>query len=326
MAFRQAPILFVALTIGSLAGCGGDEATDTAGVSDTTLAVETTAAAAATPADIAAETPATVDTAATAATAGGEVPHAIVSLSAAATEILYAIGAGGQVVATDLASNYPPEAEATEKLDGFNPSVEAIAATSPDLVIVFFDPGGVIDALEALDIPVLDQPAPPDLPGVYTQIGELGAATGHPEEAAQLVELMSDEIAGIVDPTPPRPEPASYYHELDPSFFSVTSNTFLGSVYGLLPLENIADAANAGDYPQLSQEFIVSADPDLIFLADVKCCAQTAAAVAARPGWETMTAVSEGRVIELDDDVASRPGPRIPQLLAQAAAAVELVP
>jgi iron complex transport system substrate-binding protein len=112
----------------------------------------------------------------------------------------------------------------------------------------------------------------------------------------------------------PAPEsPLSYYHELDDTYFSVTSDTFIGNVYAQFGLHNIADEAegDAGAYPQLNAEFIISSDPDLIFLACTKYCTTTAESVAERPGWGTISAVANGNVIELDDDVASRWGPRV---------------
>jgi iron complex transport system substrate-binding protein len=137
---------------------------------------------------------------------------------------------------------------------------------------------------------------------------------------------MQAQVDEIVAGLPETATPLTYYHELDNTFFSVTSDTFIGQVYGLLGLQNIADAADpdgaAGGYPQLNAEFIITEDPDLIFLADVKCCGESAETIAARPGWADMTAVSTGAVVELDDDVASRWGPRIVDLLGQVSEAV----
>ena len=117
----------------------------------------------------------------------------------------------------------------------------------------------------------------------------------------------------------------TFYHELDPTYFSVTSSTFIGQVYAMLGLTNIADEAEgAGSgYPQLSEEYILSQNPDLIFLADTKCCAQDIETVSERNGWNALSAVSEGKVIELDDDIASRWGPRVVEFLEAIATAVE---
>jgi iron complex transport system substrate-binding protein len=171
-----------------------------------------------------------------------------------------------------------------------------------------------------------DGPAAATLDDTYTQIEQLGAVTGRVGEAAELVSQMQTEIDDIVASTPPAEAPLSFYHELDDTYFSADSTTFIGEIYALLGLQNIADRAEAGDsggFPQLSAELIVSADPDLIFLADTKCCGQTAETVAARDGWGSMSAVVNGNVIEMDDDIASRWGPRVVDYLAAVAAAVQ---
>lgn len=247
-----------------------------------------------------------------------EQPESIVSLSPTATEMLFAIGAGDQVVAVDDQSDHPPEAPTTE-LSGFEPNLEAIAGYEPDLVVISNDTGDLVSGLSELDIQVLLQPAPSDLDGTYEQIIELGAATGNEENAEELVAEMKADVDDILSDLPEGVEGMTYYHELDPTFFSVTSDTFIGDVYGLMGLENIADAAEdtAGGYPQLSAEFIVEADPDIIFLADAQCCGESAETVAARPGWETVAAVETGAVIEVDEDLASRWGPRTVEFLRE---------
>jgi iron complex transport system substrate-binding protein len=116
----------------------------------------------------------------------------------------------------------------------------------------------------------------------------------------------------------------SYYYELDDTYYTVTSGSFIGQVLAPTGLVNIADQAPDPDgfgFPQLSNEYIVDADPDLILLADTKCCGQNGETVTARPGWDSMSAVPAG-VVELDDDVASRWGPRIADLLEEVVAAV----
>ncbi len=135
---------------------------------------------------------------------------------------------------------------------------------------------------------------------------------------------MQTEIDDIVAATPIPTEPLRFFHEIDDTLFSVDSTTFIGELYALLGLENIADSAegNSGGYPQLSAEFIVSADPDLVFLADTKCCGQSLETVAARPGWGDLSAVQSGNVVGLDDDVASRWGPRVVDFLQSVSDAV----
>jgi iron complex transport system substrate-binding protein len=246
-------------------------------------------------------------------------PTAIVSLSPTATEMLYAIGAGSQVKAVDSYSDYP-EGTPMTSLDGNDPNVEAIASYKPDLVVVSQDSPGLEKGLHELGIPVLSDPAATDLAQEYQQFLGLGQATGHASQATAEVASIKSSIARIVAATP-RPRGGTYYYELDQTYYSVTSSTFIGQVLGLLGLKSIADsakgAAASGGYPQLSGEFILRANPDYIFLADTLCCSQSAATVAARPGWSTMSAVKDGRILGLNDDIASRWGPRIVDLLSQ---------
>lgn len=265
---------------------------------------------------------------ATVAAANGDVviekrPEAIVSLSPTATELLFAIGAGEQVVAVDSNSNFPPEAPTTD-LAAFEPNVEAIAEHDPDLVVISDDIEDLVAGLEAVGIPVIHQPVAANLDDTYRQIEQLGTATGATAAAGELVASMRSELERLAASTPESQDPPTYYHELDQNLFTVTSETFIGQIYAMAGLENIADAAQdaAGGYPQLSAEFIVDADPDLVFLADTKCCDQSAETVAARPGWDRIAAVRQGRVVELDDDVASRWGPRVVELMETIVAAV----
>ena len=254
-------------------------------------------------------------------------PQRIVSLSPTATEILFAIGAGSQVVAVDADSTYPETAPRTG-LSGFDPNTEALAGYRPDLVVYAIDPGELGASLEAVGVRSLLQPPAARLEDTYDQILALGAATGREREAGALVEEMKAGVTAAVGSLPRFERAPTYYHELDQLYFTATSKTFIGEVYRLLGLDNIADEADrqGNGYPRLSAEFIVQADPDFIFLADSRCCAQSAETVASRPGWDQIRAVQNGGVIELDDDVASRWGPRIVELLASVADAVSSRP
>ncbi|MFG1954150.1 ABC transporter substrate-binding protein [Micromonospora sp. NPDC048830] len=256
-------------------------------------------------------------------------PEKIVSLSPSATEMLFAIGAGKQVTAADDNSNYPPEAPKSD-LSGFQPNAEAIAAKSPDLVVLSNDTNKIVGQLTTLKIPVLLTPAAATLEDTYRQITDLGTLTGHPTEAADVTARMKDEIAKLTKDLPQRSKKLTYYHELGPELYSVTSKTFIGSIYALAGLQNIADPSDAdgknGGYPQLSQEVIVKANPDFVFLADTKCCQQSAETVKARSGWAGIAAVKNNQVVALDDDIASRWGPRVVELLRAVVDAVAKVP
>jgi iron complex transport system substrate-binding protein len=242
-----------------------------------------------------------------------DIPEAIVSLSSTGTEMLFAIGAGDQVVAVDDQSNYPEDAPITD-LSGLTPNVEAILSYEPDLVVISYDPGELVTSLEAAGVPVLFYNAALTLDDTYRQIEALGTATGHVEDAIVVNESIQTDLDGIVADSPEVAEGTSYYHEIDNTFYTATSTSFIGQIYAMFGMDNIADPADADGaafgYPQLSAEFIVSADPDLIFLAD-SFYGESPETVAARPGWDVLAAVQEGNVVPLDSDVVSRWGPRV---------------
>lgn len=267
----------------------------------------------------------------TVTTAGGKVhltarPNAIVSLSPTATEMLYAIGAGGQVKAVDSDSDYPASAPIT-KLSAYQPNAEAIAGYKPDLVIISNNIGGIAAKLTALSIPVLQLPATMNVAGVYDEFTQLGAATGHVAQATAEDQRLRADISQIVTSEPHHSRPLTYYYELgvDP-YYSVTDSTFIGNLLSLLGMKSIADtakgAAAAGGYPSLSAEFILKANPDYIILSDTGATGggQSAATVNARPGWSVLTAVKGKHIILVNADIASRWGPRIVDLLRSVAA------
>lgn len=242
------------------------------------------------------------------------LPERIVSLSATATEMLFAIRAGDQVVAVDDQSDYPPGVPTTD-LSGYEPNVEAIAKYEPDLVVATSQSG--LKSLAEISIPLLIHPAVTSLDDAYTQFEQLGVATGHVADAAEEVAKIKSQIQDVVATVPEFEEPPTYYHELDNTYFTATSDTFIGQIYELAGLRNIADKADkAGTgYPQLSAEYIVQADPDLIFLADSECCNQTPARVAQRPGWDQISAVKNDAIFDVGDDISSRWGPRVVDFL-----------
>ena len=262
-------------------------------------------------------------------TAPAATPKRIVSMSPTATEMLFAIGAGKQVVAVDDQSNYPANVPKTS-LSSYTPNVEAIAGYKPDMVVIAGDTKNLKASLDKLSIPVVDEEAAKTIDDSYTQITDLGARTGHAKAAAALVASMKSKITALTKDLPKRATALTYYHELDNTLFSVTSKTFIGQVYALAGLQNVADPADAdgskGGYPQISAEYLVKADPDFVFLADTKCCQQTEATFGARPAFGGLKAVKNHHVVLLDDDVASRWGPRIVDLLAKVIDAVKAQP
>ncbi|HET9081446.1 MAG TPA: ABC transporter substrate-binding protein [Trebonia sp.] len=254
-------------------------------------------------------------------------PARIVSLSPTATEDLYAVGAGSQVVAVDQDSNYPAGVPRTS-LSGLTPNIEAIAKYNPSLVIASQNSGGLVAGLAKLGVPVLIEPAATTLGAAYAQIQQIGEVTGHAAQATSVTANMKKQILATVDSAGPH-QGMTYYWELSANpFYSVTSSTFIGQIVGLFGLTNIADQTNpsaAGGYPQLSQEYIVSAKPQVIFLADNQAAdgGQTPVIVAHRPGWSVLPAVQDHAVIGLNDDIASRWGPRLPQLVAEIAKGIQ---
>lgn len=251
-------------------------------------------------------------------------PSAIISLSPTATEMVYAIGAGDQVLAVEDFSNYPPEAAAKmQGISGYEPNVEAIAGLEPDLILTDGTNPDFLAQLDTLGIAHWEGFAAVSFDDVYAQIEQLGVATGHVAEAAELVARMQTDVAAVKAELPQLDEPLTYYHELDNTLYSVTSDTFIGAVYDEIGLVNIADAVGDGNpYPQLSAEFIIAENPDLVFLACTLYCGESAETVAARPGWDSLDALANGGVIEMNDDIASRWGPRIVEYLQIAGAAV----
>lgn len=256
-------------------------------------------------------------------------PERIVSLTPSVTEVLFAIGAGPQVVAADEDSNFPPAAPKTG-LSGFQPDPSAIAAQRPDLVVLAADSNGVRAGLQKRGIPVFLAPDPGSVDDAYRAIGQLGVLTGHAAEAEALHQRMAAGIARIVATVPRRATPLTYYYELDPTYYTVTSRTFVGSIFAMFGLTNVADAADPrgldGGYPKLAAATVVRMNPGAVFLADVGCCAQSSRTIAARPGWSTVSAVRANRVFALDDDIAARWGPRTVDLVQSIANAVAVIP
>lgn len=255
-----------------------------------------------------------------------QYPQEIVSLSPTATEMLFAIGAGSQVIAADEYSNYPPQAPKTD-LSGFTPNAEAIAAKSPDLVVLSDDIKGIKAQLEALKIPVYHAPGAKTVEDTYAQITELGKRTGHENEATALNTQIRDDLTKLTKDLPQRAKPLSYFYELDPALYTATSKTFIGSLFSMAGLVNVADPADSAGsgYPQLTAEALIQSNPDMIFLAD-GVMGETPQKVAARAGWDTVSAVKQGQIVLLDSDIASRWGPRIVDLMRAIADAVAKVP
>jgi iron complex transport system substrate-binding protein len=302
---RQLPIaaLIAAALAGlALGGCGSSGAT-------------TTPAAASAAASEHATFPVTED-----GTTLSAKPNHIISMSPTATDMLFTIGAGSQVIAVDKNSDYfgarPPATKPPADIDAYQPNAETIAARNPDLVVLSDDTNKIKEALAKLNIPVYMASAANTIDDTYHQMTVLGALTGHPAGAARAVAAEKKAIGAELGQLKPHSAPLTFYYELDQTFYSVTSRTFIGSLFQMAHMTNIADAGNASNpYPQLSGEVIIKDDPDVIFLADTNCCKQSETTLAARPGWSTITAIKTHQVVPIPDDVASQWGSRVPMLL-----------
>jgi iron complex transport system substrate-binding protein len=241
-------------------------------------------------------------------------PTKIISLSPSATEILYAVGAGSQILAVDNLSNYPANAPVSE-ISAFEPSVEAILAKKPDLVLLSIDSTKapqIRNALVKLGIPVLMEKAPATLKDVYAENTLLASVTDRQAGAVKLNASMAKSIKEILAKAK-KSSKIRIFHELDDTYYSVTSNTFIGKVYKDFGAVNIADAAAGADnsgYPQLSAEYLLKSDPQVIFLADAQY-GVTADSVSKRAGWSQISAVKNKKIVELPADIPSRWGPRL---------------
>ena len=241
-------------------------------------------------------------------------PTKIISLSPSGTEIFFAIGAGPQILAVDDYSNYPANAPVSE-ISGYQPNVEAILAKKPDLVLLSVNSTKapqVRNALVKLGIPVLMQPAPATLNDVYAENTILGKVTNRQAGAAKLNAAMAKSIKDILAKAK-KGSKIRIFHELDDTYYSATSETFIGKVYKDFGAVNIADEASGADnsgYPQLSAEYLLKSDPQVIFLADAQY-GVTAESVSKRAGWSQISAVKNKKIVELPADIPSRWGPRL---------------
>lgn len=245
-------------------------------------------------------------------------PERIVVLSASLTETVFAVGAGTQVVAVDGYSNYPAGVP-TSDLSGFRPNVEAIGALEPDLVLLSRDADDIVATLADIGIQALVLPSAGSLEDVYAQIGAVGSATGHVDEAAALAARMRSEIDAQLARLGGVTVPAAFFYEMSDDYKTLTSDTFVGSILAEVGMVNVADGVDpaAGPYPQLSAEYVLEADPEQVFIAHTDGSVPTLDELAARPGWSTLQAVVDGNVIFLDTEIASRWGPRVVDLVTE---------
>jgi iron complex transport system substrate-binding protein len=251
-------------------------------------------------------------------------PARVVSLSPGATEIIYAIGAESSLVAVDKQADYPDAAKNfATKVDAFEPNVETIAGLTPDLVIVATDTNGIVGKLDGLKIPVLFEDIDTSVKtvdDVFGQIRIIGQVTGRTDAAVDLinglagrVQVIKDALNGTNQSTNP-----SVYHELDSTYYTASSSGFIGDLYRILRVRNIAGDGRGAPYPQLTAETIIAANPQVIVLADEEF-GVSIDSVKARPGWDAIDAVKNDKIFAVDPDIISRPGPRVVDALEQLA-------
>ncbi len=236
-------------------------------------------------------------------------PRRIVSLSASNTEMLFALGLGDLVVAVDQYSDFPPAARDKPKVGGFsNPDLEKIVAAEPDLVVgTDIHVKGILPELDrrGLKIAIL---IPKDVEGVAQGIEELGRLTGRESEADTLAERLRSRVA-LVESRVRGAPPIRVFFELSPQLHTAGPGTFVDDVIRLAGGTNIA--ANTGKaWPQMSQEAVLLADPEVVFLGD-HAAGESPEQVMARPGWAQTTAVKTGRVVVADPNITNRAGPRV---------------
>ncbi len=247
-------------------------------------------------------------------------PRRIVSYSPGATEILFAIGAGGLVVAADEFSDYPAETADLPKVSYSSPDPEAALSFEPDLVVMADRQADQVPQFRSAGMTVFDSERPETLEEVYEQIELLGRITAREEAATSVVEDMRSRIADVeariaeVDAGP------RVFFELTPELYTVAPESFVGAVLIRLKAQNIAEGATS-QFPQLSNEAVLAADPEAIFLTDAEF-GESVETLKARPGWDAITAVAGDRVYPIDGDLITRPGPRLAEAIEAMAAAL----
>lgn len=241
----------------------------------------------------------------------------IISLAPSNTEILFAVAAGGQVVGRDTFSDYPAAAlNLTDIGGGFGAlDTESILASSPDLVLAGeLTPVEQVQALEELGLRVFVLGNPIDLPGMYESLRTVARMTGHLEETETLiaslearVEAVEGRLAGVTD----RPLVLYELDGTDPNAPWVPGpGTFVDTLLKMSGADSMSSSLE-GAWVQVSLETIIEKDPEIILLGDATWGGVTPEMVAARGGWDVLTAVLQGRVYPFDDNLVSRPGPRL---------------
>jgi len=250
------------------------------------------------------------------------IPQRVVSLAPSNTEILFAVGAGSQVVGRDEFSDYPPEAASIEIIGGSfgEYNVEAIVALKPDLILAAeINPPELVQQLEDLGLTVYYLGNPTTLEEMYTNLETVGGLTGH--DVTGLVESLKARVAAVDEKIMPLSSRIPVFYEIDATDptkpWTYGPGTFGDLLIARAGGYNIGSIAS-DPYPQISVEQVVAANPSVIILGD-SMWGVTADAVMERPGWETIPAVQSNSIFPFDDNLVSRPGPRLVDGLEQLA-------
>lgn len=233
----------------------------------------------------------------------------VVSLAPSITESLFAIGAGNRLVGVTVYCNYPDAAQAIMRVGGLiNPNLEAIIAQRPDLILMSME-GNTredFDRLGRLGIPLFVS-NPRTMSGIYRSLEQIGTLTGHPADARRLVDSLERRVAAVTVRTG-RPAPRTLLFVSLQPLIAAGSGTFVNELLRLAGAANLAGAA-AGTYPLYNREAILAADPDVIIVtSDILTAPQSLTALF--PEWSTLSAVRHRRVVTINPDIVSRPGPR----------------
>jgi iron complex transport system substrate-binding protein len=316
------PLLFALVAL--LAACGGTEAPSTPGPTPAATPAQTAPAATATL--VPTGTPEAAAFPRTISDAGGmevrleAAPERIISFSPGATEILFAIGAGDRVVATDKFSDFPQQVQALPKLEYSNPSPEQALELDPDVVIMATRQREQVEQFRGLGMTVLFLQEPATVEGVLEQVRLFGEITGNEEQAEALVAEMRGRIEAVQSKIADVEQSPRVYFELSSELFTAAPNSFVGDLLTLLKARNIAEGATS-PFPQLTAEAVIEADPEVVLLANAEF-GESAETVCARPGWSVTAACEEGRIHPVDPDLTNRPGPRVVDGLEQVARAL----
>ena len=251
-------------------------------------------------------------------------PQAIVSISASTTEILFAIGAGDQVVGRDEYSLYPEEALEVTNIGAMWEELpaEAILALEPDLVVAaqIISEDQVL-ALRELGLNVYWQANPTSYEELYENLREFAQMTGHEAATEALIADLEKRVEAVQVKVATVAERPSVFYELDatdPSNpWTTGSGTFIDYIITEAGGTNAASALQ-GDYAQISSEQLIAVNPDVILLADAPY-GVTPEVVAERPGWDVITAVVENALYPIDPNMMSVPGPRLVDALEETA-------